>query len=175
MRVRVLNKTKEGVTFTNADTKAPPLTTTWDDFNKVFKPTFVPFIYESDSELDKVTKEKIAMLQEVMPTILMARVGGGDSMRQMANMMVLGEVSEKYCKKFNCAPIDFLNDYKMFEKAMFEKMMDDGIGIGKIHRDFHGMKGKDTKREPKKPEVMMDSSDKCSIGDMIKAKREKNR
>ena len=177
MKVRVLNKTKDNVTYTVIGLKIPPNTTTWEDFNKMMKPTSDPFIFESDPEVDKQAKERIAMLQEIFPFMLAGRVSvnkGG--MPDMTNVAMLGSISQKYCEKFNCSIIDFINDYRMFEKATLESMQGMGVGIGKVHRDYHGIKGHDTRREREpQPNPITPDSDKCSIGDMIKAKQEQKR
>lgn len=175
MRAKVLNKTKETVTYVIVGLDIPPTTEKWEEFNKVMNSTSNPFIYESKPEIDKEAKEKIEMLTSILPFMLSSRVSmeRGET-ADMTSTLMLGDISMKYCEKFHCSPMQFIQDYRTFEKMTLENMMDHGIGVGKVHRDFHNIKGKDNRRtrNNERPTREVDS-EKCSIGDMIKAKGER--
>lgn len=176
MRARILNKTKETVTYVVVGLKMSPKTEKWEEFLKIMDSTSNPFIYESKPEVDKEAKEKIEMLTQLLPIVLSGRVvmneGGVPS---MVNAMMLGDISQKYCEKFKCSPMQFIEEYRTFEKASLERMMQDGIGVGKVHRDAHHIKGRDVRRARETIGKSIDTPDSnmCSIGDILKAKGEK--
>ena len=137
---------------------------TWEEFDDMFEKTDEKFIFRVKDKHLQVIKEKNDFFVKLMPHLMSLRVKDG---KDLHGLMRLANAQEEYREKFGGSPIDFITEYKQFEKAMLENMMKQDIGIGNVHRKTHGWDEK-PEYDYKKKEEKYDEG--CSIGDMLKAK-----
>lgn len=117
-------------------------------------------------------KRKIERLTEIFPQIIIARGGAGSSLN---SMMILGGLSQEYCKEFNCSILQFVRDLKIFERAFMERSIKSGScafgeerwDVPKKLRNKNKSNYKRIENENKKP---VEKVTTASIGDMLKAK-----
>lgn len=165
MKVRVVNKNKNGVTFKilglPKEYGQPKDTATWDEFNSMFEKVD-GYIYETNKEFDEKQNEKIELFTKLMPHILSLRVQRKDGMPSLKNLSVLSHYQEKYHEKFGGVPIDFIREYRIFEEAILKNMMSRGIGVGEVHRKPYDLE--DERPNKKEKEEVF------TIGDALRAK-----
>lgn len=165
VKVRVVNKSKVGVTFKylGVESFKSRDKATWEEFNDTFEKTDKKFIYRIKNKHLEVIIKKNEFFTKLMPYIMALRTQGGSD---LTSLMHLGKAHEEYQEKFGGSPIDFITEYKQFEKIMFEQMMNEGIGIGNVHRKAHGWEEKPEYNYQEK------ADEGCSAGDMLRAKNE---
>lgn len=180
MKIRVVNKNKEGVTFKVLGLptymKGMKQEVGWDEFNDTFD--LVPgekYIYRLNKKSQEEMEAKQEFFTKMMPHMMMMRVAEGkDNGKFLNGLGMLSHFQEEYSEKFGGAPIDFIKEYKEFERAMTERMMSDGIGVGSVHtkyHDFHEDKWPEEKQEKvKKALEPMNKNGSMSLGDMLKGK-----
>lgn len=168
VKIKVVNKSKVGVTFRYLGVESFMGRfrdeATWEEFDDMFEKTDKKFIYRVKDEHIEIVKEKHKFFTKLMPHIMILRAQSGNDLASLGH---LGMAYEEYRDKFDGSPIDFITEYKQFEKAILEHMMGEGIGVGNVHRRAHGRNEK-PEYDYQKKESDFDSS--CSIGDMLKAK-----
>ena len=168
LKIKVLNKSNVGVTFKYLGVESFmgkfKDEATWEEFDNMFEKTNEKFIFRVKDEHIQIVKKKNDFFVKLMPRMLSLRTKGS---QDLTGLMRLANAQEEYQKKFGGSPLDFITEYKQFEKAMFEGMMKQDIGIGNVHRKAHGWDEK-PEYDYKKKEKKYDEG--CSIGDMLKAK-----
>lgn len=183
MKVRVVNKTKEGVTFKILGLPKrmgqPRDTATWDEFNANF--TQVDgFVYETNEAFNNQIKKKHNIFMNLIHHAMAARVTqqkidsglSTDHAGFFRNASAFGHALDEYQKEFGGAPIDFIREYKEFEKHIIEEMMLGGVGLGSVHTKNHKFredKWSDEEREKVK-EANKKVEETFTIGDMLKEK-----
>lgn len=174
VKIKVVNKSKIGVTFKYLGVESFmgkfKDEATWEEFEDMFEKTDEKFIFRVKDKHLKVVKEKNDFFMKLMPWMLSLRVSGS---KDLTGLIRLGSAQGEYQEKFGGSPIDFITEYKQFEKAIFETMMKDGIGVGNVHRKAHGWDEKpeyDYKKNKANKEATLEYDGGCSIGDMLKAK-----
>jgi len=173
VKVKVVNKSKVGVTFKYLGVKSfigqLKDEATWEEFNNMFEKTDEKFIFRVKDEHVKTAKEKNDFFVKLMPHLMALRVKDG---QDLTGLMHLTSAHEEYQEKFGGSPLDFITEYKQFEKAALQSMMSKGVGVGNVHRKAHGWDEKpEFDYKKKKKEEKYDEG--CSIGDMLKAKNGK--
>lgn len=183
MKVRVINKNKQGVTFKILDLPKkygqPRQEASWAEFDANFKQVEgEKFIYESNEKFNKEQEDKIQLFTQLFPHMLKLRAQQKDGgIGNLTDVMVLSSFQEEYHKKFGGAPIDFIREYREFERVMLEQFMMDGIGVGKVHRQAHNFR--EDKWTPEEKEKVRQANEKAdkeiythTIGDLLEAKKD---
>jgi hypothetical protein len=189
MKVKVINKNKVGVTFKVLGLPSHYAAmsrqeSTWDEFNENFE--LLPeekFVYKLKDEVEKVIQEKNEFFSQLLPWMMSARVKkekidaglSNDHAGWFADAGMLGGSLKRYQEKFGGAPIDFINEYKEYEKTIMETMMFNDIGVGSVHtknHNFHEDKWSEDDREKVKKTLSRNDDDNgsMSLGDMLKGK-----
>ena len=92
-------------------------------------------IYKSLTEEDKKRLEKkTEMLSKIYPYILIAQVASKNpSEASLKDVMILGVMTEEYCKEFGCSLFDFMEEMNAFQTIFIEKSIEAGIGFDEKH------------------------------------------
>lgn len=173
MKIKVVNKNKNGVTFKILDLPKqygqPKDTATWEEFHKMFEPiSGEKFLYKTTKEFDDVQKEKLDFFTKLFPHMLALRTSNSrsDAHGSLEGFSILASYQEEYQEKFGGAPIDFMREYRVFEENMLKSFMSSGIGVGEVHRDVYDLEDEN----PKKMEEVMttDGTETYTLGEVFK-------
>ena len=188
MKVKVINKTSKGCTYKvlglpSRYAAMAKQEVTWDEFNETYEPVEgEKYIFKLRKEIEERVEAKNKLFSEMMPWAMSGRVkhaaidaGGNDYKGVLDNALMVKHYADEYHKQFGGSMLDFITEYRDYEKAMMETMMFNGIGVGPVHTekyDFHEDKwSEDEKEKVKKvlnPNNEYDSG--MSLGDMLKGK-----
>lgn len=121
MKIRVINKSKDGVKYRILDKRMPQdiRFASWDEFNKMYEQVD-GFIYQITDEYTKDANDRVEWLTEQFAQIKFSMIKAEN--KDLVGASMLGGLVEDYCKKFSCAPIEFIEDYRSFEKMMIQQL-----------------------------------------------------
>ena len=119
MKIKIVNKSKDGVKFKIIGNVSQDVyTMNWEEFNNGFEQVD-GFVYRANDEYAESGKERYDWFVKNWATI---RISAVKAKENITSAMVLGTLSEEYCQKFNCSPMDFIKEYKAFESVIIKSL-----------------------------------------------------
>lgn len=181
--IKIINKSKEGLKFVpnGENRRVKPAIMSWEEFNKTFD------FDKDDKTLAHLKPEwikKYAEVDKLLDMAVMSVIGAnaseGNPGEHLNNIATLGGCTTKIAEILGCSQLDATQLILQRKNLFINTSLEMGVSFDKCHhrmmdndqiRKSKNNKNKIDKETSKAPETPKEDPYKCSIGDMINAKR----